>query len=930
MALFNEKTISQFIESQFPEFYREEGSNFIAFIKAYYEWLESENQVLYHTRNLGDYRDIDNTIDQFILNFKNKYLPNIQFNTATNKELFIKNAREFYKAKGTPRAVDLFFKLVYGLEARIYYPGNDLFKLSDNEWRDTKYLELRPNPNNIKFVGNQIVGSISGATAFVERLVRVKKDTLYIEVLYLTDVNQHFVTDERIRTFGLGDNYSAKIDGSLTSFEVTFSDGGFKVGEEVYVADGRGKKAKAVVNQITDYVGVVDFELLEGGWGYTQDAEIIGSERVLRLDNITFEDTTFYYHTEPVRVFETLKQDLILLDLDTANDALIDAVTNLSVGTSVFAHVNDDPANTVIFEGKIVNVDKSLNEIVVNYTAENYLDVNDNFTIDLIGNTINSYWTTNGELEIPVIDTSNVTATGNVIAWDDNMTIEYSNDENLFLRTGDKLVQKNETYGHTIVSATVSNTFSEGTNFYANIKREDNWPRTNKILYRLSDGKEFTIQDMSNTFCGVIGLNGEIPNNTLYFYDTANTYASNTPLSFSSKNDSFSQLEKAIFQINEYEYTQSLRDTFSNEVISEMPTSLPDGNTFVIEDFNLLSNNDIWSDANGYPGFTSILEGGDSDFNTTPIGDFLNISTDAVEYGSVSAIVTTNPGRGYGRSPFFIVYEPALYHAERYDFYIKYTVEEELKAFRIGELLTVPLGDEYAKGILTEHDASTGEMLVTRIHLSSDIEDYAHLYTSRDFRNRNTIVGDTSGISASIEWVDEKRKNSRTGLNSLIKSEAFDGGGFVTSLRIINSGFGYFGKRRIGGILQDGEVLNLVSQEDSNKTIQAYGYLGKEGIGEGYHPNRKSFLSSDKYLHDNDFYQDYSYQVLTALPFEKYKQTLLEILHVAGTKPFGGYVGTSEQSLGISIQTETLEWDIKQFPLFVNENTFYSNTTITT
>ena len=35
-----EKYVSPFIQSHFPAFYKEYGPNFIAFVKAYYEWME--------------------------------------------------------------------------------------------------------------------------------------------------------------------------------------------------------------------------------------------------------------------------------------------------------------------------------------------------------------------------------------------------------------------------------------------------------------------------------------------------------------------------------------------------------------------------------------------------------------------------------------------------------------------------------------------------------------------------------------------------------------------------------------------------------------------------------------------------------------------------------------------------------------------------
>lgn len=129
-----EKKISSLVESQFPSFYKEEGTKFISFVKAYYEWLEEENNALYHGRRLLNYRDIDETVEDFIVNFKEKYLSNIQFTTATNKKLLVKKAQDLYRSKGTPRAIDLFFKLVYGVEARVYIPGQDVFRASDGKY----------------------------------------------------------------------------------------------------------------------------------------------------------------------------------------------------------------------------------------------------------------------------------------------------------------------------------------------------------------------------------------------------------------------------------------------------------------------------------------------------------------------------------------------------------------------------------------------------------------------------------------------------------------------------------------------------------------------------------------------------------------------------------------------------------------------------
>jgi hypothetical protein len=47
-----EKTISNFIQNQFPQFYQEEGENFILFVKTYFEWMETEGQPIREAREL--------------------------------------------------------------------------------------------------------------------------------------------------------------------------------------------------------------------------------------------------------------------------------------------------------------------------------------------------------------------------------------------------------------------------------------------------------------------------------------------------------------------------------------------------------------------------------------------------------------------------------------------------------------------------------------------------------------------------------------------------------------------------------------------------------------------------------------------------------------------------------------------------------------
>lgn len=279
-----EKSISNLVETQFPEFFRTDGPMFVKFVRKYYEWMEGEQEVsiplfrgcvsyaaknaivmghntffltdfaagdsialyedetetsyelfvvasvetntaltlnalklpsrtvaeayygrteimknvLYHARRLPDYDDIDLTTDEFVLYFKETFLKNIQFTTKTNTRQLVKHALDIYRSKGTPRAIDLLFRIVFGVGAEVYYPRDDLFRPSDGEWHVPTYLEVSMTDKTISFVNKQVVGLTSRATAFVESVIRRTVKGKLVDIVYISAVNGNFQTGELI------------------------------------------------------------------------------------------------------------------------------------------------------------------------------------------------------------------------------------------------------------------------------------------------------------------------------------------------------------------------------------------------------------------------------------------------------------------------------------------------------------------------------------------------------------------------------------------------------------------------------------------------------------------------------------------------------------------------------------------------------------
>lgn len=298
--------ISPLVKEQFPDFYNEEGPLFVLFAEEYFKWMESYSEVvdgvdvagktLSYSRKLLEYGDIDQTVDEFIVYFKEKYLKGVDFDVLSNKKLLIKSALDLFRSKGTERSFDLLFKLVYGTKIEIFTPGDHILKLSDGKWVVPKYLELTRSSKTKDFVGKQITGSQSGATAVIEYLITRNIKGNLIDIVYISSLEGDFLKDDIINTTGSNEG-CPKVIGSLTTINLTTQGRGFIVGEEVNLVSARGVEGKARVAGIEQQTGLVQFELIDGGWGFSLDANTIVSTKTLTFteDLLYVANNTYEY-----------------------------------------------------------------------------------------------------------------------------------------------------------------------------------------------------------------------------------------------------------------------------------------------------------------------------------------------------------------------------------------------------------------------------------------------------------------------------------------------------------------------------------------------------------------------------------------------------------------------------------------------------------
>lgn len=107
--------------------------------------------------------------------------------------------------------------------------------------------------------------------------------------------------------------------------------------------------------------------------------------------------------------------------------------------------------------------------------------------------------------------------------------------------------------------------------------------------------------------------------------------------------------------------------------------------------------------------------------------------------------------------------------------------------------------------------------------------------------------------------------------------------GQVQKVKILNSGVNY----------QDANTTQIVAVHGAPRTGSEATFtpvIGALTQYPGEFTTTKGFLSSDKFLQDADYYNDYTYEVRVAESFDRYRDILLKLLHPAGFKALGRFV----------------------------------------
>jgi hypothetical protein len=947
-----EDNIAIQVSNHFPEFYREQGNNFVEFVKEYYNWTQQTNNVNFYTRNLLEYRDIDKTLDEFLVHYKSKYLtsaPYYQERTRSN----IKFSSDFFTSKGSEQGTKLALKEIYGAsDADIYLPGNDVIKASDGEYYVPVYLEVSLSSKTSSFLNQFITGSTSGATAFVESVGRRSISGRFFDILYLSAVKGNFLFNEIISSDGnLSD--CPYVIGSMTSIDIINQGQDFEVGDIVDVISNRkGKLGRARIDGTEIATGKVRFTLLYGGTCYGSNTQTTTANLTLGIENKASanSDVRDFYE------FETVVQPMSNIAFNnssvnfTFGGLVVGANSTANVATgrvlgktqkTVSGRLTANSTSNVVtglqtsFAGQIANNDYiKFQACTVTYRVSSVLSDNV-LTLTTNGPDVfaNDAALSNGSVMVIVesgsftdatriVDTNaiitsvtNVSATATVLGSTNTRLGVYSN-VNSFSANG-----YNFLYG--TVSGVTANVSTVGRGNGAGyeigpIETQDS------IVINTDLIADYLPVSLNSTSFGLPKLPTANISTIIIYALTRVPYEIGFIKSITGINPGSNyNINPFVLLRDPFTYKYELRDqriqidaqngTFVTEedVTQEVSTNCFDlritGSVLAPSAYEIMVQNTGSGDI-----YANIVQSNTSFVRVETNVPFINSTLSTVLTGTVTSNLTSPQVNGTGTS--FTTQVAA-------NDYIKFSGNDAV--YRVSSVTNNTVLTLSSNSVLITGSNTLFKVNNVARNIPSDLYYFVNTASSNTYLKiaRGSIInadstfmtirpitlsatfkegvrfgGQISGASANARFIINDANTLFVGNNGIVNAYAGVASGAITDITIVNSGLAY----------EQDEIVTL-RKETTEIVAEATVNLLNQGVGEGYFKSTRGFLNSDKYIHDGDFYQFYSYQVKSELPLELYRDTLKKLTHMAGTKLFGSMIKTSTANLSITTTGVTIE-----------------------
>jgi hypothetical protein len=228
--------------------------------------ISLKDNVVRQTGQILNYRDATKTVDKYVEYLKNELYSTIPPQLYADERFVARKFKEFFKAKSNEDSYKFLFRILYGENIEIRYPGEDLLRVSDGKYEKTTLARAVITSNIFDFLNQTITGANSAAIGNVVDIKLLNIGSTQVAEMILTLVSGTFDAGEQIEVVG-DDSTNTTLYGMVTGFTINDAGSGYSVGDTIAISSNTGAEAQAVISSIKSSP-ITSIKINTNGVGY--------------------------------------------------------------------------------------------------------------------------------------------------------------------------------------------------------------------------------------------------------------------------------------------------------------------------------------------------------------------------------------------------------------------------------------------------------------------------------------------------------------------------------------------------------------------------------------------------------------------------------------------------------------------------------------
>lgn len=373
--------ISKLVASQLPEFIQTDYSTFVAFLEAYYRFLEQDQGAFEIIQNARSYNDLDKTTDGFVEYFLKTYAKDIPLTTSANKKFLIKRIKDLYESKGSELSFKYLFNLLFQTNVDVLYPYQYILRASDGDWQQKNSLHIRTVSGNRDQILNRSLLYTANGQDFSTPIIETKNFSDSITEVFLDPnflASSYTVGDTVTVRDSSGIIFTGTIDPTLTSYTVSRAGLGFRAGQVYNINFSGGTGSLIRVSNVTATGAITEIRFLTFGGNYPNSiftVDLDPNKTVSEIADVisdrtqgfaSFGSIFTFDNTSPTRYF---LENYVFPDTYTFNafttfsDNVFSAATSTTSKPANFATIQFNPGALGRYPGSYISNEGFISEL---------------------------------------------------------------------------------------------------------------------------------------------------------------------------------------------------------------------------------------------------------------------------------------------------------------------------------------------------------------------------------------------------------------------------------------------------------------------------------------------------------------------------------------------------------------------------------------